>query len=126
MIQDFANKKLKADSTEGVILRPTSINSNLSISSDGFYTIGSGFDAKEVFAYTRNAFNVDWKVKLKHTSGNYLMSWSLDSNSLPGEPGNLLDSLESVNLGSISGNAAETNTVILIGSTNSSENNSEN
>jgi flagellar hook protein FlgE len=107
---------------KGGIARSTGVNTDLSISGNGFFAVNSSPDGKGEFSYTRaGSFNEDSRGRLRNAAGFYLMAWPLDNEGrLPGEGGNLnttssalLDSLEPVNVKSVSGNASQTTKVDL-------------
>ena len=102
------------------LLKTTNNATDLAISGRGFFVVNSREDLNGDYVYTRaGSFGRDSRGNFRNTSGYYLLAWPLDSEGrLPGEPGNLdttssalLDSLQIVNLKSVSGTASSTTTV---------------
>lgn len=90
---------------------------DVSIDGKGLFTVTNKDDLTGDFLFTRaGSFSEDALGNYKNNAGFYLLGWPLDNNAkLPGEAGNLnttsyalFQSLEVVNLRTISGNAAQT------------------
>ena len=102
------------------ILTATDAPTDVAISGKGFFAVNSRTDGSGEPLYTRaGAFRQDDVGNFVNPAGFYLQGWPLDRDGrLPGEPGNLnttssanLDSLETVNIETLSGVASGTTQV---------------
>jgi flagellar hook protein FlgE len=102
------------------LIQGTGVVTDVAISGEGMFVVNSESDDTGDFLYTRaGSFRKDSRGNFVNSSGYYLMAWPLDSEGrLPGEAGNLdttsnalLESLEVVNVRSVSGVASATTRV---------------
>lgn len=105
--------------TQGLI-QGTGVVTDLAVSGKGLFVVNSRPDGSGDFLYTRSgAFRQDNRGNFINGAGYYLMAWPLDGEGrLPGEVGNLnttaaplLESLDLVNIKSVTGIAAATSAV---------------
>lgn len=102
------------------LLLTTDSPTDIAVSGNGFFAVNARADGTDQPLYTRaGSFRQDNLGNFVNANGFFLQGWPLDREGrLPGEPGNLnttsfanLDSLETVNVESVSGVAASTSAV---------------
>lgn len=93
------------------LLQSSASGTDIAVSGNGFFVVnesatpGLGND----FMFTRaGSFNRDAEGNLKNTAGYYLQGWPLDNNGQPVGNTSVLSSLETVNIGNLSGTARAT------------------
>jgi flagellar hook protein FlgE len=110
------------DVISGGINKATGSATDLAINGGGFFVVTDTLDKDSPIKFTRaGSFDKDDLGNLRNKSGNYLKAWRLDSNGrLPGQVGNentisssLPESLEVVNINSISGIVSKTTDISL-------------
>lgn len=106
---------------QGLMLS-TSAPTDLAISGDGFFVVSANSDGSGQPLYTRaGSFRQDENGDMVNSQGFYLRAWPLDeAGRLPGDPGNLntvsssnIDSLQTVNVANLGGEAKATENVEL-------------
>lgn len=120
----YASGGVKAGSRTTVdgqgLIQGTGVVTDLAISGEGLFVVNTRQDASGDTLYTRSgSFRKDNRGNFVNGAGFYLMAWPLDPEGrLPGDIGNinttsnaLLESLEPVNIRSLSGVAAATTKV---------------
>ena len=120
----YASGAVKAGSRQQIdkqgLIEGTGVVTDLAVSGDGFFSVNSKPDGSGDFLYTRaGAFRQDNRGNFVNGAGFYLMAWPLDGEGrLPGEVGNLntaasplLESLQTVNINSVTGVAAGTSSI---------------
>ena len=110
----------QAVSTQG-LLTTTDSATDIAISGQGLFVVNQNSAGTGQVFYTRSgSFRADSLGNYRNGSGFYLFAWALDRDGrLPGEAGNVtntvssanLSSLEVVNIGSLTGSAAATTSV---------------
>lgn len=102
------------------LIQGTGVVTDLAISGKGMFVVNTQPDGSGDFLYTRSgAFRKDSRGNFVNGAGFYLYAWPLDSQGrLPGEIGNLnttasplIESLNAVNLNSVTGIAAASSQV---------------
>tara|TARA_B100001123_G_scaffold414093_1_gene513142 strand:+ start:683 stop:3601 length:2919 start_codon:yes stop_codon:yes gene_type:complete len=102
--------------SQGLLLS-TNVPTDIAMSGEGMFVVNAQSNGSGQTLYTRaGSFRQDSQGNFVNTNGFYLQGWPLDPEGrLPGEPGNLntasfanLDSLETVNISSASGDAQGT------------------
>ncbi len=106
---------------QGLMLS-TSAPTDIAVSGQGFFVVNAKSDGSGQPLYTRaGSFRQDETGNMVNSQGFYLRAWPLDeAGRLPGDPGNLntvsssnIDSLETVNVANLGGEAKATKNVEL-------------
>ncbi len=94
------------------LLLATDAATDIAISGDGFFVVNGNTDGSDVPQYTRaGSFRADSLGNFQNASGFFLQGWPLDvSGNIPTTSANL-DSLETVNVDTATGDASSTTTV---------------
>lgn len=101
---------------QGLMLS-TSAPTDIAISGNGFFVVAANADGSGQPLYTRaGSFRQDANGNMVNSQGFYLRAWPLDEEGrLPGDPGNLntvsssnIDSLQTVNVANLGGEARAT------------------
>ncbi len=104
------------------LLLATDAPTDIAISGDGFFVVNSRTDGTGSPLYTRaGSFRADEVGNFRNAAGFYLQGWPLDSNGdIPATSANL-DSLETVNVDTATGDASATTLVTIGANLNSGE-----
>lgn len=104
------------------LLLSTAAPTDIAVSGNGFFVVNAKADGSGQPLYTRaGSFRQDDVGNMVNSQGFYLRAWPLDeAERLPGDPGNLntvsssnIDSLETVNMANLGGEAKATENVEL-------------
>ena len=108
--------------SEQGLIQATATTTDVAVAGEGFFVVNANSDGSGQDLYTRaGSFRQDENGDLKNANGFFLQAWPLDQDErLPGEQGNInttsqfsLDSLQTVNIQSLSGEAVATTEVSL-------------
>jgi flagellar hook protein FlgE len=98
------------------LLQSSVSNTDIALSGNGFFVVGSKADATHAdeFLFTRaGAFQPNVNGNLVNTAGYFLQGWPVDSNGTPIGNTSVLSSVETVNIGSLTGTARATTGVTM-------------
>lgn len=106
----LANTRMEVDK-QGLLLA-TDAPTDIAISGGGFFVVNSAEDGSDVPLYTRaGSFRADSLGNFRNAAGFYLQGWALDSDgNIPITSANL-DSLETVNVDTATGDASATSQI---------------
>jgi flagellar hook-basal body protein len=106
----LANNRLTVDK-QGLLLA-TDAPTDIAISGDGFFVVKPSVDSDDLPLYTRaGSFRKDQLGNFVNAAGYYLQGWPIDRDGRLPATSASLDSLETVNIDSASGQASATTTV---------------
>lgn len=113
------------------LLQSTNSPTDIAVSGSGFFVVSDATDGTGNILYTRaGSFTEDSLGNFRNSAGFFLQAWPLDRNGLlPGEPGNVtntissanITSLETVNVQNVTGTAAATTSVQLSANLNATQ-----